>query len=153
MKKTVLLMLLAGLLFGCKKESAKPDINAGLKGEWESNLTTDVIIDNANNAELARVSSLHGLVTRLSFDGTGSVTSVNEDKSASLMHTYSLHTQDGHTFISTQLVGFDPADYEILALSGPDLQIKGVVIANTPYSSNGKNYTVHYERTQFFTKQ
>jgi hypothetical protein len=64
-----------------------------------------------------------------------------------------VHTANKHTYITTQLVGFAPAEYEILALSGPDLQIKAIVITDSPYSINGKNYRVHYERTQFFTKQ
>lgn len=153
MKKIFLMIILSGTLFSCKKESAPPDTNASLKGYWKSNLTTDVIYDNATDIELTRVSYLHGLDTELTFDGSGSVTSFDALYNVSLVHTYSLHSENGHDFINTQIVRLNPTDYEILTLNGPDLQLKGTIITNSVYSINGKNYRVHYERTQYFTKQ
>jgi hypothetical protein len=153
MKKIALFILSSGLLLTCTKENATPGTDAQLKGKWVTNLTTDVIFDNATGTELTRVSYLHGLEISLTFNGTGSVTSYNAESNTTLTHGYNVHTANKHTYITTQLVGFAPAEYEILALSGPDLQIKAIVITDSPYSINGKNYRVHYERTQFFTKQ
>lgn len=153
MNKILLILALAGFLTSCKKEDSGPGTDALLKGEWKTNLTTDVIFDNATGTELTRVSYLHGLETKLTFDGAGSVTSYDTEYKTTLKHAYTLRTENNHTYLSTQIVGFEPAEYDILALHDPDLQMKGTVISNLPYSINGKNYRVHYERTQFFTKQ
>lgn len=153
MKKIFLVIILSGTLFSCKKENAAPSTDASLKGSWKSNLTTDVVFDNATDIELTRVSYLHGLETDLTFDGAGSVTSFDTQYNTSLVHTYSLHSENGRNYISTQIVGINPTDYEIVALSGPDLQLKGTIITNSGYSINGKNYRVHYIRTQYFVKQ
>ncbi|TFF35362.1 hypothetical protein [Mucilaginibacter psychrotolerans] len=153
MNKILLVLIFAGFLTSCKKEDSAPGADALLKGEWKANLTTDVIFDNATGAELTRVSYLHGLETKLTFDGAGSVTSYDTEYGVTLKHAYTLRTEGNRTYLSTQIVGFAPTEYEITALHDPDLQMKGLVISDSPYSIDGKNYRVHYERTQFFTKQ
>ena len=156
MKRVLFLIMISAALMSCSKEATKPDTAAALKGKWKANLTVDVVFDEATGVELTRTNYLHGLETEITFDGAGSVLSVdNEVQNAqnTLTHSYNVHTKDNRTYLNTQFAGLMITDYEILLLNTTDLQLKGVIITKSPYSINDKNYVVYYERTQYFVKQ
>lgn len=86
MKKILLFLTFWGFLTSCKKENSGSGTDALLKGQWKANLTTDVIFDNATGTELTRVSYLHGLETKLTFDGAGTLTSYDNEFGVTLKH-------------------------------------------------------------------
>lgn len=142
-------------MISCKKENLKGDTEAALKGTWKSSLVTDIAYDTRTKKELSRSSYLNGLGTIVTFDGNGSATSRNDDYNVSLTHSYTVRAENNHRYVNTNLVGFDHViEYEIIDLFANEMQLKAIVETDKDYNhTDGLNYNVYYERTEYFIKQ
>ncbi|TSD67495.1 hypothetical protein FFF34_008915 [Inquilinus sp. KBS0705] len=154
-KKLLSILLLSFVFFGCKKEE---DLSLNterlLTGKWKSTLTMDVIHDMATGNEVDHVNYLHGMGTELTLDGKGTANSYDPAFNNTFTHAYSVRVNNQQQYLTTQLVGLDVTEYQIIGLDATHMRLKGKVLSNVNVTfPDGKNHLAYYERTEYFEKQ